>query len=83
MAVILLIPVVAVSIVLIKFFRKALITINVQSSKVEFSTFYEKFSSDLSQLSLKGKKLAVSEREFFINPSRAGRLKEVIENKNE
>lgn len=78
MAAILLIPVVGVSIALMKFMKKALITISVESSEVELSTFYGKFNSNIGELSLQGKKLLVSGKEFIINPSKAGKLRETI-----
>lgn len=81
MASILLIPVLGVSIALIRFLKKALITINIKTSKVELFTLYDKFSSNLSDLSVNGKTLMASGKEFMISPSKAGMLIEAIANK--
>lgn len=80
MAGLLVIPVVGVSVALIKFLKKAVITISIEDSKAELATFYEKIDSNLGELNIEGKKLVVTGREFVINPSKAEKLREVLGN---
>ncbi len=78
LAALLTIPVVAVSLVLIKFLNKTLISVILNGSTVELATAFTRLNSEVREIKIEGREVSTQGRKFDINLQKANSLIKAI-----
>lgn len=78
----LVIPVVSVTVVLVKFLRRTVIKINSGASNLEIATLFKRFTINYSEVRQEGNFLKTKAGDFRIFPAKAGLLYQQLKSKS-